>query len=78
LERRLRLLELKLILKKFGAIKGENKQSSCCICFEEFEETVSVRETPCKHLFHDNCILKWIKLKIDQPECPYCRSSLLM
>ena len=78
LERRLRLLEMKLLIKKFGSIKSENKQSSCCICFEEFDEQVSVRETPCKHLFHDKCIIKWIKLKIEQPECPYCRTSLIL
>ena len=78
LERRLRILELKLSVKKFGTLKGDNKQTSCCICFEEFEEAVSVRETPCKHLFHETCILKWIKLKIEQPECPYCRTSLIV
>jgi Ring finger domain len=79
LERRLRILELKLSLKKFGNIKGDIKlQSGCSICFEEFEETASVRETPCRHLFHDACIIKWIKMKIEQPECPYCRTSLLI
>ncbi len=77
-ERRLRLLDIKLKIKKFGTIKGDNKQTSCSICFEEFDESVDVRETPCKHLYHDPCIIKWIKLKIEDPECPFCRTSLII
>ena len=51
------MLEIKLALTKYGGIKGENKQTQCSICFEDFAEETSVRETPCKHLFHNQCLM---------------------
>ena len=76
MQRKMQKLEMKLHLQKYGAIKGENKQISCSICLEEFEETTSVRQTQCNHLFHDQCLIRWIKLKIEQPECPYCKQLI--
>ncbi len=67
---------MKLYMAKYGAIKGENKQTSCSICLEEFEEATNVRQTNCHHLSHDQCLIKWIKLKIEHPECPYCKQLI--
>ena len=75
-ERRIRLMELKMKQLKFCNIKNENKLSSCSICFEEFNDDAIVRETSCKHLFHNYCLMEWIKRKIDAPDCPYCRQEI--
>jgi E3 ubiquitin-protein ligase DOA10 len=35
-----------------------------------------VRETPCRHLFHDVCLLKWVEQKPEEPDCPFCRAAI--
>jgi hypothetical protein len=30
-------------------------------------------ETPCKHYFHQKCLIKWMDVKM---ECPTCRATL--
>uniref|UniRef100_A0A8P4G314 E3 ubiquitin-protein ligase RNF181 n=1 Tax=Dicentrarchus labrax TaxID=13489 RepID=A0A8P4G314_DICLA len=42
-----------------------DKGLKCPVCLLEFEEQESVREMPCKHLFHSGCILPWLgKVKL--------------
>ncbi|TNV74144.1 hypothetical protein FGO68_gene14908 [Halteria grandinella] len=80
-ERRLRLIEVKIGVVRYASVKGGNKQTSCCICFEDFDGGAEVRETPCKHLFHSPCLMQWVKQKLEtthdlQADCPYCRQNL--
>jgi hypothetical protein len=35
--------------------------SSCMICLGEIEPGCSVGKLPCAHLFHDDCIRKWLR-----------------
>ena len=37
-----------------------DKGLKCPVCLLEFEERETVREMPCKHLFHAGCILPWL------------------
>lgn len=47
----------------------------CCICLGEYVENEDVRELPCcNHLFHSECVDKWLKLKA---RCPLCQSRLV-
>ena len=50
----------------------ECDQQDCPICNEEFNETDSTT-TPCKHIFHEQCLTKWIKIS---NTCPMCRKNL--
>lgn len=43
--------------------------SDCCICTEEIEGVFAAK-TKCKHLYHEECISKWLE-KSDT--CPWCR-----
>lgn len=45
----------------------------CAICLAEYEEGDSVKRLPCTHLFHSECVSKWLKVnKI----CPCCKQSI--
>ncbi|KAF7822896.1 E3 ubiquitin-protein ligase DZIP3-like isoform X1 [Senna tora] len=42
----------------------------CAICLEDFEPKEEVVLTPCKHLFHEDCVVPWVTSK---GQCPVCR-----
>lgn len=44
----------------------------CSICFESCHQK-EIYNLTCHHLFHEECMLKWIEIKY---ECPLCRTSL--
>ena len=50
--------------KKFKDTQHKENQESCAICVEDFEKATMIRETPCKHIFHDHCLMKWIETKL--------------
>lgn len=42
----------------------------CAICLENFIPKEVVMVTPCNHMFHEDCILPWVKCS---GKCPVCR-----
>uniref|UniRef100_A0A7N0T2W1 RING-type E3 ubiquitin transferase n=1 Tax=Kalanchoe fedtschenkoi TaxID=63787 RepID=A0A7N0T2W1_KALFE len=49
--------------------RGSNGDK-CAICLEEFEPREEVTVTPCSHMFHDECIVPWVR---SNGQCPVCR-----
>lgn len=49
----------------------ENSIADCTICQEKIEKTS--KRMPCKHEFHEQCLIPWLKLK---NSCPVCRTSV--
>ncbi|KAF5725536.1 E3 ubiquitin-protein ligase [Tripterygium wilfordii] len=49
----------------------ENLQ--CSVCLDDFEISTEAKEMPCKHKFHNACILPWLEL---HSSCPVCRFQL--
>ncbi|OMJ79602.1 hypothetical protein SteCoe_20332 [Stentor coeruleus] len=47
---------------------------TCSICFEDFDKDTMTRVFNCGHMFHTECIDKWICLN---PTCPTCKNQLL-
>ncbi|XP_015771891.1 PREDICTED: E3 ubiquitin-protein ligase RNF181-like [Acropora digitifera] len=46
---------------------------SCPICQVDFKMGDKVKQLPCKHMFHEKCILPWLS---KTNSCPLCRHEL--
>jgi hypothetical protein len=56
--------------KEVKACTTEN----CAICQEGYEEgKFTAIQMPCSHVFHEGCLLQWLK---EQNTCPICRLQL--
>ncbi|XP_010424270.1 PREDICTED: E3 ubiquitin-protein ligase RNF181-like [Camelina sativa] len=49
---------------------ANQKDSSCPICLQEYEEQQSIIIMPCGHIFCDCCIISWLQVNV---VCPLCR-----
>ncbi|KAL2536724.1 E3 ubiquitin-protein ligase [Forsythia ovata] len=55
-------------------IEDENNGfQSCMVCLDEFFKGSEVISMPCSHMFHINCIKKWL---ITSHYCPICRFEM--
>ena len=60
--------------KREYAGNGEERDTTCCICVDDFKPGQEVRELPCQHLFHPSCIDEW--LSEHSSVCPLCKMDL--
>ena len=54
-------------LTKYSALK----EDKCAICLLKYKGVDIIKEFPCKHIFHKNCIFKWLKTSNVCPLCKY-------
>lgn len=45
----------------------------CCICLGKYTEGAGVRELPCSHQFHMDCVDRWLKISAS---CPLCKHEI--
>ncbi|PON66345.1 43kDa postsynaptic protein [Parasponia andersonii] len=57
--------------EKEREISGED--AVCCICLARYADNDELRELPCTHVFHIECVDKWLKINAS---CPLCKTEL--
>ncbi|UJR10238.1 hypothetical protein I4U23_014451 [Adineta vaga] len=53
-----------------GARNKSDEENKCSVCWDDFEQNQILRRLRCFHLYHKDCIDKWLK---DNNQCPICR-----
>merc|ERR1711896_59699 len=56
---------------KSKTLKKKIKGERCCICLGDFEKKDKIRELPCKHMFHKDCVDEWLG---QNRKCPLCKT----
>ncbi|GAV72271.1 zf-RING_2 domain-containing protein/zf-RING_3 domain-containing protein [Cephalotus follicularis] len=51
----------------------DSEMTQCAVCKDEFERGNEVKQMPCKHVYHKECIIPWLEL---HNSCPVCRYEL--
>ncbi|KAH0681685.1 hypothetical protein KY285_021937 [Solanum tuberosum] len=50
-----------------------NNNDVCLVCLDEIGEETQVLRLPCSHMFHGDCITKWLE---NSHYCPLCRFEM--
>ncbi|XP_006344335.1 ERAD-associated E3 ubiquitin-protein ligase HRD1-like [Solanum tuberosum] len=50
-----------------------NNNDDCLVCLDEIGEETQVLRLPCSHMFHGDCITKWLE---NSHYCPLCRFQM--
>ncbi|XP_021309397.1 E3 ubiquitin-protein ligase At1g63170 isoform X2 [Sorghum bicolor] len=57
--------------KKERVVSAED--AVCCICLTKYGDDDELRELPCTHFFHVQCVDKWLKINA---VCPLCKTEI--
>lgn len=73
-------IELYLPVLKFSKDLVEVGEDICTVCFETYHlhslvPDDPVRKLACKHVFHESCILSWLRARASEPICPNCKAN---
>jgi len=54
--------------------EAKDDKESCVICLNDLQGGDLTTRTSCKHLFHNECLTRWLKTNIS---CPMCRKNAI-
>eukprot|EP00931_Biecheleriopsis_adriatica_P104990 TRINITY_DN79595_c0_g1_i1.p1 TRINITY_DN79595_c0_g1~~TRINITY_DN79595_c0_g1_i1.p1 ORF type:complete len:383 (-),score=46.78 TRINITY_DN79595_c0_g1_i1:167-1255(-) len=60
-------------VEDFGDEEGRPFPSCCSICLGTWEEGDCIKITPCRHIFHEECLATWLQSSCT---CAMCRKDL--
>lgn len=63
----------KASIEAMPSVEVGGDDGECVICLEEWKVGCVAKEMPCKHKFHENCIVKWLGI---HGSCPVCRHKM--
>jgi len=71
--------EVKFDLSDPQLLDEKGRAQQCSICYEQFDSHNTIRRTPCGHIFHEKCLVKWYNTNAARrkPTCPLCRADLI-
>jgi hypothetical protein len=58
-----------------GSDENDDEACCCAVCLDDFEHKEKVRVLPCKHRFHEDCLVPWLTER--HSSCPLCKSDVL-
>ena len=56
------------------------EETKCCICLEEINDKQKYISLKCEHVFHQECLMEWIKTQQNSKHdsnCPLCRECII-
>ncbi|KAJ2826381.1 hypothetical protein FBU31_003461 [Coemansia sp. 'formosensis'] len=59
--------------EKFSKQTASDEPSVCVVCLDIYTDDTAVRKLACDHVFHPNCIDKWLLKR--SCRCPLCNSD---
>lgn len=65
---------LSTVIYDAAANASDGHDRSCVVCLDAFNDAESLKQLPCRHLFHRRCIAKWLEHDM---RCPTCRRDIL-
>ena len=51
-----------------------SSQKACACCLEDFDADTDVAVLPCGHVYHEECIARWVLRSAKEASCPTCRT----
>lgn len=60
-------------VQEINIVEKNEEEKQCTICLESFVPKDQVLMTPCDHMFHNKCLVPWVKR---HGNCPVCRYKL--
>lgn len=61
--------------KSSGSGAADEEEEECTICLEAFQHRETIKELPCGHRYHCECLKSWLTTSAT-PTCPLCRARL--
>ena len=72
-----KMLKPRSVMKNFPDATSEELATFadlCAICIAEMEEDTINKKLPCRHIFHEDCLLPWFRIR---NTCPTCRGEFV-